>query len=152
MNDTSAPDGPLAAPEPAYTIGELAKEFGITLRAIRFYEDRQLLHPERQGQLRLFSRTDRARLALICRGKRLGFSLRDIGAFLDLYEVDNPHLEQMTFFLEKANARIKQLEGQRQDIDQTLEELHAVANHITKSIQGLKDGSLRPDQLRRSTP
>lgn len=146
MKNPSAPE-PL---EPAYTIGELAKEFGITLRAIRFYEDRQLLHPERQGQLRLFSRRDRARLSLICRGKRLGFSLKDIGAFLDLYEVSNPHLEQMTFFLDKAKARIVQLESQRTDIDQTIEELQSVVNHINKTLQAVKDGSLSPDTLRRN--
>lgn len=148
MTHTSTPD----PAEPAYTIGELAKEFGITLRAIRFYEDRQLLHPERQGQLRLFNRRDRARLSLICRGKRLGFSLKDIGAFLDLYELSNPQMEQMSFFLDKAKSRIVQLEGQRADIDQTIEELQSVVNHINKTMQGLKDGSIKPDQLRRTTP
>jgi len=96
-----------------YSIGQLAKEFKVTLRSIRFYEGLGLLTPTRLGTSRLFSRRDRGRLALICRGKRLGFSLKAIKTFLDLYASDDNQEHQMRFLLDKARERIRVLEQQR---------------------------------------
>ncbi len=115
---------------PNYTIGELSREFGITLRSIRFYEDQGLIQPTRLGTTRIFSRRDRGRLALICRGKRLGFSLKTIKTFLDLYDVGDQQVEQMRFLLAKAQERQKALEQQRVDLEQTLRELQGITADI----------------------
>lgn len=115
-----------------YSIGELAREFGITLRSIRFYEDQNLLQPTRVGTTRIFNRRDRARLALICRGKRLGFSLKTIKTFLDLYDKDDRQESQMRFVLDKADERIKVLEQQRLDLELTLKELHEIKEELGK--------------------
>lgn len=113
-----------------FSIGELSREFTITLRSIRFYEDQALIQPTRVGMTRVFSRRDRARLSLICRGKRLGFSLKTIKTFLDLYERDDAQLQQMRFVLDKTQERIKVLEQQRIDLEQTLTELHAIEAEV----------------------
>lgn len=128
---TSNPEEPA---NPTFTIGELAREFGVTLRSIRFYEDQGLLSPTRVGTTRIFSRQDRGRLALICRGKRLGFSLKIIKTFLDLYESGDQQTEQMRFLLDKAKERIKVLEQQRVDIDLTIKELGEISEHIIAKI------------------
>lgn len=117
-----------------YTIGELAREFDVTLRSIRFYEDQGLLSPTRVGTTRIFSRRDRGRLALICRGKRLGFSLKTIKTFLDLYDTGDQQSEQMRFLLDKAKERIKVLEQQRVDLEQTLKELHTIEGEIISKL------------------
>ena len=117
-----------------YTIGELAREFDITLRSIRFYEDQGLLSPTRVGTTRIFSRRDRGRLSLICRAKRLGFSLKITKTFLDLYESGNHQVDQMRFVLDKAKERIKVLEQQRVDLEQTLKELHAITAEVSARL------------------
>jgi DNA-binding transcriptional MerR regulator len=109
--------------ELTYTISELAGEFGITARAIRFYEDKSLLQPRRNGLARVYGRRDRGRLKLILRGKRLGFSLSDIGEMLDLYDPHGEGREQLTVGLEKINKRLAVLQQQRRDIDEVIEEL-----------------------------
>ncbi|MEM7443453.1 MAG: MerR family DNA-binding transcriptional regulator [Pseudomonadota bacterium] len=118
-----------------YSIGDLARELELTPRTIRHYEDEGLLKPERRGQARIYSRRDRARLMLICRGKRLGFTLADIRKFLELYEVDGNQVEQMRYCLTAARDRITVLEHQRRDIDQTLDELNEIVasmkSHLT---------------------
>ena len=107
----------------------------MTPRTIRFYEDEGLLTPQRKGHARIYNRRDRARLMLICRGKRLGFSLADIRRFLELYDVDSSQTEQMRYCLTAARDRISVLEHQRRDIDQTLDELRdiesAIKAHLT---------------------
>lgn len=117
-----------------YSIGELSREFGITLRSIRFYEDQKLLSPTRVGTTRIFNRRDRGRLALICRGKRLGFSLKTIKTFLDLYERGDQQAEQKRFLLDKARERIKVLEQQRIDLEQTVKELHEIEREINQRL------------------
>lgn len=119
-----------------YTITELAEEFSITTRAIRFYEDKGLLRPGRSGQNRIYSRSDRARLMLILRGKRLGFSLGEIGDMLDLY--DGGRGEQYRATLEKVHERIATLERQRADIDVTLGELKR-AQEALEEVLGIRD-------------
>lgn len=106
-----------------FTIGELATEFGLSPRAIRFYEDQGLIAPARAGANRVYTKRDRARLQLILRGKRLGFSLSDIRQFLDLYDVDRTKHRQMAMTLERTRARIRDLEQQLVDITLTLVEL-----------------------------
>jgi len=110
MTTATAPIAANDQPDATYSIGELAREFGITLRSIRFYEDQGLLTPQRHGTTRLFSRRDRGRLAMICRGKRLGFSLKVVKTFLDLYDTDNQQVGQMRFLL-NAGSRPDQSAG-----------------------------------------
>ena len=112
------------------TIGELAAEFSLSPRAIRFYEDQRLLSPSRAGTTRVYTRRDRARLQLILRGKRLGFSLADIREFLGLYDADRGKHRQMAMTLERTRSRIGELEIQLQDITKTLSELRAMADEI----------------------
>jgi DNA-binding transcriptional MerR regulator len=106
-----------------FTIAELAAEFRVTARAIRFYEDKGMLAPARQGLQRVFSRRDRARLSLILRGKRLGFSLAEIREMLDLYNVADGQRQQLQVTLSRARVRLKQLEEQRRDIEDAINEL-----------------------------
>ncbi|MEJ2117650.1 MAG: MerR family DNA-binding transcriptional regulator [Alphaproteobacteria bacterium] len=106
-----------------YSIGDLASEFDISTRAIRFYESKGLIGPERAGANRIFTRRDRARLILILRGKRLGFSLSTIAEYLDLYDADPDQAAQTRLLLEKVETAIASLENKRQDIDKTLTEL-----------------------------
>lgn len=113
----------MLATAPRYTIGELCEEFGITGRALRFYEDERLIAPERRGTQRLYSERDRARLAWILRGKRVGFSLADIRELLDLYDLGDNRRTQRLKTIERCRERISALEQQRSDIDATIAEL-----------------------------
>lgn len=113
-----------------YSIGELARELNVTPRTLRHYEDQGLVRPGRSGQSRIYSRGDRARLMLICRGKRLGFSLADIHRFLELYDLDETKEEQVRYCLSAARDRITVLERQRREIDQTLQELRDIETAI----------------------
>lgn len=106
-----------------FSISQLSEEFGITPRAIRFYEDEDLIKPSRQGQSRIYSPRDRARLALILRGKRVGFSLVEIKEMLDLYDMNDGQATQLSHAIKKFNERINSLERQRGDIEQALVEL-----------------------------
>jgi len=105
-----------------YTISELAREFEVTPRALRFYEDKGLLTPRRDGMNRVYSHRDRARLMLILRGKRVGLSLIEIKELLDMYKVDQRAQAQAA--LKKYQARIVAFESQREDIDAAIEMLH----------------------------
>ena len=107
-----------------YSIGEMCDEFTVTARALRFYEDEQLISPERRGTQRLYSERDRARLAWILRGKRVGFSLADISEMLDLYDVGDHRETQRLVTLERCRDRISTLEHQRIDIEATIDELN----------------------------
>jgi DNA-binding transcriptional MerR regulator len=121
--------------ERTYSIGQLAEEFGLTLRSLRFYEDEGLISPARVGQTRVYTHRDRARLKLICRGKRLGFSIGEIKDFLDLYDTDEAQVEQMTFLLKGARNRIVHLEQQLRDVQQTLTELREIDDMIVSHLQ-----------------
>ena len=115
-------------PEPEnrdlFAIADLAREFGISTRAIRFYEAKGLLAPERVGATRIFRRRDRARLILILRGKRLGFSLRDISDYLSLYDANRS--QQVHLLIGKVDERLASLEGQLLDLQTTIAELREI--------------------------
>jgi DNA-binding transcriptional MerR regulator len=110
-----------------YTIGDLAREFHVTTRTIRYYEDRGLLTPARQRLVRIFSSRDRVRLKLALRGKRLGFSLREIKELFQLYDLARDEREQLSAFLSKLEKRKFLLEQQREDIEVMLNEVEFFA-------------------------
>ena len=107
-----------------YSISELAREFGIAPRALRFYEDKDMLHPARDGMTRVYSHRDRGRVKIIVRLKRLGLPLADIREILDLYGLEDGQRAQMRMSLVKFQNQIKELESQREDIEMALQELH----------------------------
>ena len=118
-----------------YSIGNLAGEFAISPRAIRFYEDQGLLCPQRIGGNRVYNHRDRARLILVLRGKRLGFSLADIKEMLELYSVDPEHVEQLRVALAKGRQRIAELERQRAEITEALNELRELERIVVAQLR-----------------
>lgn len=119
----------------SFTISELAAEFGLTPRTIRFYEDEGLISPGRSGMNRVYSRRDRARLELICRGKRLGFSLAEVKEFLDLYNRGPLQIEQMRYAAGLARQRIESLEQQLEDVKQTLTDLRRIEEEMVDYLR-----------------
>ena len=131
---TAMPATPAAEAGRTWGIAELAAEFGLTARTIRHYEDEGLIAPARAGLTRVYGRRDRARLALICRGKRLGFTLAEIRDFLDLYDIDEGQVGQMAYLLDRARARIGGLERQLEDVRRTLDDLRALETAIVEHL------------------
>ena len=121
-------------PEKTYTISELAKEFDITTRTIRFYEEKGLVAPLRDGQRRLFSPADRVRIKLILRGKRIGMTLQECVDFIDMYDPAHNNQDQLHSLINEVRRRREQLLQQRQDIDDMLAGLD--------EVQGLCEASL----------
>ena len=142
-DQTVAPEGRAAE---SFTISELAAEFGLTPRTIRFYEDEGLISPGRSGMNRVYSRRDRARLELICRGKRLGFSLAEVKEFLDLYARDQRQIEQMKYAAGLARQRIESLERQLEDVKQTLSDLRGIEKEMVDYLrsQGVETETDQP--------
>lgn len=104
-------------------IGEIARSYGITLRALRFYEDKGLLHPHRDGTTRLYSRRDIARLRLILLGRKVGFSLREVKQMMDLYDPAGTNTKQLKVALDKAERQLVRLEKQRLLVEESIGEL-----------------------------
>lgn len=109
--------------EDLMNIREMCDTFDVTPRALRFYEAKELLAPIRQGQKRLFTRRDRARLKLVLRGKRFGFSLDDIRQLLDMYDLDDQHQAQLQRTMDLARDRLDLMRRQRDDLDAAIAEL-----------------------------
>jgi len=123
-----------APPSESFTITDLARQFAVTPRTIRFYEGEGLIAPERRGTSRLYSRADRARLAWILRGRAVGFSLAEIRELLDLYAPGPARRGQLQATLEKCRARMAALEGQRRALDATITELEHFCTNIQSKI------------------
>ena len=109
-----------------YTISELAKEFGVTTRTIRFYEEKGLISPRREGQKRLYSHADRARIKLILRGKRIGMTLKECVDFIDMYDPGHNNSGQLNLLINDVKLRRQQLQQQKKDIDDMLAGLDEV--------------------------
>jgi DNA-binding transcriptional MerR regulator len=122
----------LASHEITYRIGELSSEFDVTLRTLRFYEDKGLLAPRRIGNTRLYSRADRGRLKLILLGKRVGLSLLDVKEILDLYDANGSNRRQLEVALEKGEEQMANLLEQRDSVNAAIAELD-------KTVAGLRD-------------
>jgi DNA-binding transcriptional MerR regulator len=125
----------------SYTISELAKEFGVTTRTIRFYEDQGLLSPAREGTNRVFSNRDRVRLKLALRGKRLGFSLAEIRELFELYDVSRDERKQLAEFLSRLDRRRAHLEQQREDIEVMLNEITFFADQCRRLLKNQAEGA-----------
>ena len=121
-----------------WSITELAEEFGVTLRTIRFYEDRGLISPERRGTSRVFHPRDRVRLALVLRGKRLGFSLDEIATIVDMYDAERGEAGQLRYLLDQIDVRRTELEQRRKDIEETLAELDEVEQRCHEDLRRLQ--------------
>jgi DNA-binding transcriptional MerR regulator len=117
-----------------YSITELADEFDITPRAIRFYETKNLLAPQRAGATRVYNYRDRARLMLVLRGKRLGFSLEDIKEYIDLYDAERSGTEQLAHLMLVGRRRISELEQQLDDVQTTLGELRKIEREAADAL------------------
>jgi DNA-binding transcriptional MerR regulator len=124
----------LRRPERTYTIRQLCIEFKVTPRALRFYEDKGLLSPAREGLNRVYNYRDRARLTLILRGKRVGLSLAEIREILDLYKLGDDGAAQQAKMLRKFRERIVTLEAQREDIDHAIESLRESCAVLEKQL------------------
>jgi Predicted transcriptional regulators len=123
-----------------YTITDLAQEFDVTTRAIRFYEDQGLISPLRRGRRRIYTPRDRVRLKLVLRGKRLGFALREIREILDMYDAGSGEAGQLKYLLEKIEERRTILKQQLQDIKITLKELDAIEAQCREFLKEKQTG------------
>ncbi len=123
-----------------YSIGDLSREFGVTTRTIRFYEDQGLLSPTRDGQNRIYEGRDRVRLKLVLRGKRLGFSLKEIKKLIELYDAPEGEGAQLRSFIEKIRARRSELLAQKDDIEHVLDELDVLEQRCAGLLEVECDG------------
>ena len=122
--------------EKMYTISELAREFDVTTRTIRFYEEKGLVSPQRRGQRRLYSAADRVRIKLILRGKRIGMSLAESAEVIDLYDPEHNNAEQLHSLIDSVKARRDKLLQQKQDIDDMLAGLDEVQQLCERALAG----------------
>jgi DNA-binding transcriptional MerR regulator len=128
----------IRVPAQTWSIAELAAEYDVTLRTIRFYEDRGLLTPERRGTVRVYHPRDKVRLGLILRGKRLGFSLDEIATIVDMYDAEPGEEGQLVYLLDQITTRRADLEQRRQDIEETLHELAEVEARCEADLKALR--------------
>ena len=131
--------GDLMDPE-TMSIREMCDAFDVTPRTLRFYESKELLFPIREGQKRLFTRRDRARLKLILRGKRFGFSLEEIRQLLELYYVGDQQETQLKRTLEVARERLDDLERRRAELDDAIDEMRSQMGMVNDMLTGLSGG------------
>ena len=135
--DAAAATGSGADRDRTWTIAQVADEFGVTHRTVRHYEELGLISPERRGTTRVYHRRDRTRLALILRGKRLGFPLEEIRTIIDLYDVPRGRRSQLEYVLGQIDERRADLEQRRRDIDAALSELTEFERRCRADLEGL---------------
>ena len=123
------------------TIREMCDLFDVTPRTLRFYEAKELIAPIREGQKRLYTKRDRARLKLILRGKKFGFSLEEIRQLLEMYYMQDQQQTQMTKTYESAQVRLQEFKRQREELDQTIEELEEQLSSLADLIKGMNISS-----------
>ncbi len=126
----------------SWSIRQLCREFEVTPRALRFYEDKRLLHPRRVGQTRVYGPSDRARLQLVLRGRRVGFSLDEIGELLNLYDRQDGNAVQMATSLTRCRGQLEALRRQREDLDQSIVQLETGCAWLEAKV-----AEVRPDLL-----
>ena len=126
-----------------YSVTQLGLNLGVSARTIRFYEDKGLISPRRAGNNRVYTLRDRARMILILRGKKLGFTLREIKEYLDLYDADPTHAKQMRLLIKGVRSRILLLEDQRIALDEALGELREVEAQAHNALTALENGARR---------
>jgi DNA-binding transcriptional MerR regulator len=141
VNDSTRANDKVASETIVSRIGDLAGQFGITLRALRFYEDKGLITPQRSGTTRLYDYRDRARLKLILLGRKVGFSLREVKQLLDLYDPSGANTAQLRATLEKTKKQQQKLVAQRSAIDEAIEEVQKLMG----TVSTLLDASATPD-------
>lgn len=124
-----------------YSIKELSSAYNVTARTLRYYEDQGLLSPERDGQHRIYRNADRVRLAWILRGRRVGFSLAEIGEMLDLYDLGDGRETQRAVTLARCAERIEALKAQRDDLNATLKEIQGFSALISNGVRDEKTGT-----------
>lgn len=124
-------------------IGEMARTFGVTLRTLRFYEDKGLLNPKREGATRLYTRRDKARLKLILLGRKVGFSLRDVKQMIDLYDPTGSNTRQLRLTLDKSEKQRVRLQKQRAAIDEAIAELDAMMEAVRAMLAERSEGKAR---------
>ncbi|MCF5770106.1 MerR family transcriptional regulator [Aeromonas veronii] len=131
----------LPGKEVTYSISELAHEFDVTPRTIRYYEDEGLLTPQREGQTRIYSHRDKIRLKLTLRGKRLGFSLAEIRELFDMYDTDKSSKTQLHSMIQLIEEKRRALHQQLEDIQMVMAELEAAEQRCVNSLNSLKTGA-----------
>ncbi|WP_321342408.1 MerR family DNA-binding transcriptional regulator [Breoghania sp.] len=131
----AVPSNDTTGKKTTFTIGELAREFDITLRTLRFYEDKGLINPKRDGQNRLYNRRDRARLKLVLMGKKVGFSLNEICDMLDLYDLRDGQVVQLRVALNKFNQQIDVLQEQKSHIETAIDELSRTVEVVSGMLK-----------------
>ncbi|MBF3237799.1 MerR family DNA-binding transcriptional regulator [Aeromonas veronii] len=131
----------LTGKEITYSISELAHEFDVTPRTIRYYEDEGLLTPQREGQTRIYSHRDKIRLKLTLRGKRLGFSLAEIRELFDMYDTDKSSKTQLHSMIQLIEEKRRALHQQLEDIQMVMAELEAAEQRCVNSLNSLKTGA-----------
>ncbi len=134
MNALSAGQAPATygdtTPDGFLRIGDVARSFGVSLRTLRFYEDKGLVSPTREGTTRLYSERDISRLKLVMLGRKIGFSLRDVKQIMDLYDPDAGNLRQYRVLLDKSERQLTRLERQRAEIDESIGELRNLMGRV----------------------
>src|SRR5882757_5617062 len=126
-----------------YSVTQLGVDLGVSARTIRFYEDKGLISPRRAGNNRVYTLRDRGRMIVILRGKKLGFTLREIKEYLDLYDADPAHAKQLRLLLKAVHSRILQLEDQRVALNEALSELREVESQAHDALTVLDNGARR---------
>jgi DNA-binding transcriptional MerR regulator len=124
--------------DPLYTVTQLGAELGVTVRTLHFYEAQGLITPRRAGNTRVYSQRDRGRMILILRGKKLGFSIREIKEYLELYDMDPTHEQQIKALLKAIKTRINKLTEQQAALTETLAELHDIEQQAITALQEMR--------------